>query len=74
MAMWQIVDNTSGRIFQMLERHWSGGTAKDALESSHGFGAAMDIADELTYLGFKLHEDFDVRPARATVLPGAPAL
>ena len=56
--MWRIVDHTKGRILAALKEHWSGRTANDALERSHGFGAAMDIAHELTYLGFEQHKDF----------------
>jgi hypothetical protein len=69
--MWRIVDNTNGRILTALKEHWSGRTADDALECTHGFGAAMDIAQELAYLGFTVHTDFDIRPARSTVLPPA---
>ena len=67
--MWRIVDNTDGRILAALKKHWSGRAAKDALEGRHRFGAAMDIAHELTYLGFEWHRDFDIYPAKATVLP-----
>jgi hypothetical protein len=67
--MWRIVDNTNGRLLAVLKEHWSGRMATDAIECSHGFGDAMDIAYELAYLGFKLHKDFDLCPARTTILP-----
>jgi hypothetical protein len=67
--MWRIVDNTNGRILAALEKHWSGRIANDALESTHGFGAAMDIAQELAYLGFTVHRDFDICPSRTTLFP-----
>jgi hypothetical protein len=70
-TMWRIADNTNGRVLAALKEHWSSPTATDALECRHGFGAAMDIADELTYLGFERHKDFDLYPAQATVLPPA---
>jgi hypothetical protein len=66
--MWRIVDHTNGRISAALEKHWSGPVANDALECPHDFGEAMDIAHELTYLGFQWHKDFDLRPARAAAL------
>jgi hypothetical protein len=69
--MWRIVDNTNGRILTALQKHWGGRTATDALECTHGFGAVTDIAQELAYLGFKPHTDFEVRPAKATVFPPA---
>ena len=66
--MWRIVDNTNGRILTALKKHWGGQTANDVLECTHGFGAAMDVAHELAYLGFKLHTDFEICPAQATTL------
>jgi hypothetical protein len=69
--MWRIVDNTNGQILAALKEHWGVPAANDALECTHGFGAAMDIVQELTYLGFKLHKDFDMRPAWATALLSA---
>jgi len=68
--MWRIVDHTKGRIPITLREHWSGRAANDALERSHDFGAAMDIAQELMYLGFELHQDFDIGPARTAVFLG----
>jgi hypothetical protein len=69
--MWRIADHTNGRILAALKEHWSDPTAHDALQCGHRFGAALDIAHELTYLGFEWHKDFEVCPARATVLPPA---
>jgi hypothetical protein len=66
--MWRIVDRTKGHILAVLKEHWSGRTANDALERDHGFGAAMDIAQELTYLGFEQHRDFDVEAAQTAAL------
>lgn len=68
--MWRIVDYTHGRIWAALIREWGSQETADALEGNHAFGAATEIAHELTYLGFKRNEDFDVCPAR----PLAPAL
>jgi hypothetical protein len=68
--MWRIVDHTKGRILAALKKHWSSRTASDVMECSHGFGAATDIAHELTYLGFEQHKDFDLDPARTTIFLG----
>jgi hypothetical protein len=68
--MWRVVDHTRGRILAALQEHWSGRTAQDALEHGHGFGATLDIAHELTYLGFEQHKDFDVDPVKTTVWLG----
>ncbi len=68
--MWRIVDHTKGRILAVLQEHWSGRTAHEALEHSHNFGATTDIAHELTYLGFEQHKDFDIDPARMTAFLG----
>jgi hypothetical protein len=72
--MWRIKDHTQGRILAVLTEHWSGRTAQEALQRRHAFGAAMDIAHELAYLGFAWHKDFDVRPASAldSSLPTCP--
>ena len=32
---------------------------------------SLDIAQELAYLGFKVDQDFDVRPSRTTLFPSA---
>ncbi len=62
--MWRIVDHTQGRIWVALTREWGSQATVEALERSHAFGAATEIAHELSYLGFVRHEDFDVCPAR----------
>lgn len=67
--MWRIIDYTHGRIRLVLVAEWSIEAANDVLERSHHFGAATEIAHELTYLGFERSKEFDLRPAR----PLAPA-
>ncbi len=67
--MWRITDNTDGRIRVALREHWSSLIADDVLGCSHGYGVAVEIAHELTYLGFERHKDFDLRPAGSAVLP-----
>jgi hypothetical protein len=62
--MWRIIDHTKGKIRAALQAHWNGRVANDVLEHIHGYGAAMDIAHELIYLGFERHKDFDIDPAR----------
>jgi hypothetical protein len=66
--MWRIIDHTEGCIRAALETEWSPQAARETLERRHCFRAAMDIAHELAYLGFKLHEDFDVRPVGGATL------
>lgn len=68
--MWRIVDHTQGRIWAALIREWGSQATVHALERSHAFGAATEIAHELAYLGFERDEDFDLSPAR----PLEPAL
>ncbi len=64
-TMWRIADYTQGRIWTALIREWGRQATADALEGSHCFGAATDIAQELAYLGFERPEDFDICPARS---------
>ncbi len=68
--MWRIIDHTDGSIRGALETEWGPESAGDALERGHLFGAAMDIVHELEHLGFALHRDFDLRPARDRGIEG----
>ena len=62
--MWRIADYTHGRIRTVLVAEWGIEAANAVLERNHHFGAATDIAHELTFLGFERSKDFDLRPAR----------
>jgi hypothetical protein len=66
--MWRIVDHTQGRVRSVLTREWGREAASDALERSHCYGAATEIAHELAYLGLEPHKDFDVSPTRMLTL------
>jgi hypothetical protein len=67
--MWRIVDHTKGRTPVVLQEHWNHRVVNEALERSHDFGVAMDIAHELVYLGFELDRDFDIGPVGVNAIP-----